>query len=45
MTKVLHDVELSLGDVSVISGIHAKTLGLWATRGRQTDYLGSGAPA
>jgi hypothetical protein len=33
MTKMLHDVELSLGDVSIISGIHANTLSLWAARG------------
>jgi hypothetical protein len=33
MTKVLHDVELSLGDVSVISGIHANTLSAWAAKG------------
>lgn len=33
MTKTLHDVELSLGDVSVISGIHANTLSAWAAKG------------
>jgi hypothetical protein len=33
MTKMLHDVELSLGDVSAISGINGNTLSVWAARG------------
>jgi hypothetical protein len=33
MREVLHDVELSLGDVSAISGIHGNTLSAWAAKG------------